>query len=288
MKYRDVAKRMYKVDVKNGKRTSFWFESWSSLGCLKDILGEGSNIDMGISINATVEESWMHRRREHRVVILNKVELEIEVSRAGRVHEEDVSLWVNGKGSYKRSFSSREAWEVIREKHQLCHWHEAVWFKYATPKYSFILWTALKGRLPTGDRMRQWGGNVNISCVLCNEPLETLEHLFFECAYSAQVWGMLMKGILRGAYTERWEGLLRIMRDLTRGKMQLFLIKYMFQAAVYMIWRERNRRRHGEAATPSILLAKLLDKNMRNKLTIIQRRGDIKMGEGMQYWFATR
>ena len=136
--------------------------------------------------------------------------------------------------------------------------------------------------------MRQWGGNVNISCVLCNEPLETLEHLFFECAYSAQVWGMLLKGILRGAYTVRWEGLLRIMRDLTRGKMQLFLIKYMFQAAVYMIWRERNRRRHGEAATPSILLAKLLDKNMRNKLTIIQRRGDIKMGEGMQYWFATR
>ncbi|XP_048604784.1 uncharacterized protein LOC125582236 [Brassica napus] len=195
LKYRDVAKRMYKVEVKNGKKTSFWFENWSSLGCLKDILGEGSNIDMGISINATVEESWKHRKREHRVVILNKVELEIELSRVGRVQEEDVSLWI---------------------------------------------------------------------------------------------WGMLMKGILRGVYTVRWEDLLRIMRDLTRGKMQLFLIKYMFQAAVYMIWRERNRRRHGEAGTPSILLAKLLDKNMRNKLTIIQRRGDIKMGEGMQYWFATR
>ena len=97
-----------------------------------------------------------------------------------------------------------------------------------------------------------------------------------------------MKGILRGVYTVRWEDLLRIMRDLTREKMRLFLIKYMFQAAVYMIWRERNRRRHGEAATPSILLENLLDKNMRNKLTIIQRRGDIKMGEGMQYWFATR
>ena len=125
-----------------------------TLGCLKDILGEGSNIDMGISINATVEESWKHRKREHRVVILNKVELEIELSRVGRVQEEDVSLWVNGKGSYKGSFSSRKTWEVIREKYQLCHWYEAIWFKYATPKYSFILWTALKRRLPTGDRMR--------------------------------------------------------------------------------------------------------------------------------------
>ena len=136
-------------------------------------------------------------------MILNKVEMEIELSRACRVHEEDVSLWVNEKGSYKRSFSSSETWEVIRERHQLCHWHNAVWFKYATPKYSFILWTALKGRLPTGDRMRQWGGNVNISCVLCNEPLETLEHLFFDCVYSAQIWEILMKGILRDVYTVR-------------------------------------------------------------------------------------
>ena len=65
LKCREIVKRMYKVEVKDGKRTSFLFKNWSSMGCLKDILGEGSHIDMGISLNATVEESWKHRRRHH-------------------------------------------------------------------------------------------------------------------------------------------------------------------------------------------------------------------------------
>ncbi|XP_048635030.1 uncharacterized protein LOC125608640 [Brassica napus] len=258
------------------------------MGCLKDILSDGSRIDIGILINATVEESWLHRRRSHRVVILNNVEDEIEKSRRNRVDEEDVSLRLNGKGQGKKVFSSKETWEFIREKHQLCHWYNAVWFKYSTPKFSFILWTALKGRLATGDRMRHWNGNPNVACVLCNESLETLEHLFFECEFSAQVWEVLMKDILMDKYTVRWEEMLGIMRDLTRDKMQIFLIKYMFQATVYMIWRERNRRRHGETGAPAALLIKILDKNMRNKLTLVLRKGDSQIGRGMQYWFMTR
>ena len=55
-----------------------------------------------------------------------------------------------------------------------------------------------------------------------------------------------------------------------------------------MIWRERNRRRHGEAEAPAGLLIKLLDKNMRNRLTLVQRGGDKEIGEGMQHWFNTR
>ncbi|XP_013653957.2 uncharacterized protein LOC106358684 [Brassica napus] len=141
----------------------------------------------------------------------------------------------------------------------------------------------MKGRLATGDMMRYWYGNVNVSCVLCNEPLETLEHLFFECAYSAQIWEALMKGVLRDKYTVRWEELLRIMRDSTRRKMHLFLIKYMFQATVNMVWREQNRRRHGEVEAPAILLIKLLDKNMRNSSHLVQRNGDREIGEGMQH-----
>ena len=97
-----------------------------------------------------------------------------------------------------------------------------------------------------------------------------------------------MKGILKDQYTVGWVAILRLLRDQTRCKMQLFLIKYMLQAAVYMIWRERNRRRHGEANAPAELLIKLLDKNMRNKLTLIQRKGDDKFRQGMQFWFYTR
>lgn len=142
--------------------------------------------------------------------------------------------------------------------------------------------------MATGDRMKSWKGAVNVSCVLCNEPLETREHLFFECMYSTRIWEALMQGVLLDKYTVKWEELMRVMKDSSFGKMKLFIIKYAFQASVYMIWQERNRRRHGEDASPTGLLIKLIDKNVRNKITLIQRKGDKKMKDVMVYWFSTR
>ena len=166
LKCRELSKKLYRVEVKNGKRTSFWHERWSSLGCLKDILSVGSHIDMGISVNATVEDSWKHNKRNHRVLILNRVEEEIQRCKANRTEEEDVSLWLNGRDQYKSVFSSGETWQITRERHQLCHLHNEVWFKYATTKYSFILWMAMKGRLNTENRMRNWNGGFDVMCSL--------------------------------------------------------------------------------------------------------------------------
>lgn len=142
--------------------------------------------------------------------------------------------------------------------------------------------------MATGDRMKSWKGAVNVSCVLCNEPLETREHLFFECVYSTRIWEALMKGVLLDKYTARWEEIMRVMKDSSFGKTKLFIIKYVFQTTVYMIWQERYRRRHGEDASSTALLIKLIDKNVRNVLTLVQRRGDRKIKEGMAYWFSTR
>ncbi|KAL0697376.1 hypothetical protein Bca4012_053498 [Brassica carinata] len=58
-----------------------------------------------------------------------------------------------------------------------------------------MLRTAMHERLPTGERMRNWNGNADVACVLCQEPLEIMDHLFFECSYSTQIiWENLMKG----------------------------------------------------------------------------------------------
>ena len=46
LKCREVAKKLYRVEIKNGKKTFFWYESWSSLGCLKDFLCDRGYIDM--------------------------------------------------------------------------------------------------------------------------------------------------------------------------------------------------------------------------------------------------
>lgn len=56
-------------------------------------MGNKGYIDLGISLDAKVDECRNHRRRSHRIPIPNKAELEIEKFKNMRQHEkEDVSL----------------------------------------------------------------------------------------------------------------------------------------------------------------------------------------------------
>lgn len=285
----EKAKKFYGVEVHDGKTTSFWYEAWSTMGCLKDIVREGSVIDMDIPVNATLEESMNHRRRRHRVPILNRIELEIDKFKENWTREEDVSMWKNEKGKFKNKFSTKETWLSIREKHIPCDWYKAVRFKHATPRFAFITWVAMHGRLATGDRMKSWNITVDASCVLCQEPLESTTHLFFECAYSAQVWKALMKGILQDQYSVNWENLIRLVTGRQSwDKTKIFTVRYAIQLVIYSIWRERNRRRHGELAVPASVLSQRLDKAMRNQFYVIRRRGDVSYEDGMTKWFETR
>lgn len=131
--------------------------------------------------------------------------------------------------------------------------------------------------------MRYWSGSVDVSCVLCNEPVEKIEHLFSEFVYYAQIWERLMKSVLRNEYTESWIKLMKIMRDPRISKVKSFIIKHILQVVVHTIWRERIQRRHGEAPSLVILLIKMIDKSTRNKLTLIKRKRDKEYEGGMIY-----
>lgn len=66
----------HRIGVKSGASTSFWYDHWSSIGRLKDLLGY---VDMCIPENLTIAEAiQIHNRRNHRIVILNRVEEEME------------------------------------------------------------------------------------------------------------------------------------------------------------------------------------------------------------------
>lgn len=74
-----------------------------------------------------------------------------------------------------------------------------------------------------------------------------------------------MKRVLKDQYTVNWDALVNLIAgDLGWSKTKLFIARYMFQSSVHIIWRERNRRRHGETPVPAVVLIKRLDKNMRN------------------------
>ena len=88
------------MEVGNGKHTSFWYDVWSKLGCLKVALGNRGLIDLGIGDNALVSDVLGRQRirRRHRVSILNEVETEIEALRLAANQGDDIALWKQQKG----------------------------------------------------------------------------------------------------------------------------------------------------------------------------------------------
>lgn len=143
-------------------------------------------------------------------------------------------------------------------------------------------------RLSTCDRVLRWNPAIDPVCVLCNQEVETRNHLFFSCTYSSSIWRKLIGGLLCTGYTERWEDIVELMLVKSYDRVKLFLLRYFFQAAAHSIWRERNSRRHGRKQLPHVMLEKIIDKNVKNRLSSIRRQGDQRMEKGLRMWFSTR
>ena len=111
---------------------------------------------------------------------------------------------------------------------------------------------------------------------------------FFECSYTSQVWEHLTKEILGDSYSNGWNDIALLLSDEKMEKRRLFCIHYAFQAAIYTLWRERNRLKHGEKLLPMVTLKKLIDKRVRNKLSLMRSKRLKGMEGGLQFWFSTR
>ncbi|XP_024006593.1 uncharacterized protein LOC112083095 [Eutrema salsugineum] len=255
-----------------------------------EIFGPRGCIDMGISANSTLAAVMAsNRRRTHRNPLLNKVEEEIKQQKDKRVQgEHDKMLWRGKGGNYKNIFVTQETWDQIRGQKVYWNLHKGIWFSFATPKYSVITWLAAKNRLSTGERMIKWNLNTAPGCTFCAEPLETRQHLFFECPYTEQIWKGLVGGIMNAEYTAKWEEILEFITKPATNTTKEFIIRYTFQALLHTMWCERNNRRHGEPHVPGDILAKRLDVMLRNRLSTIRRERVKKYEDGLQTWFATR
>ena len=283
LKLREVAKSFYRKELGNGRHTSFWYDSWLDRGVLVDLLGARGIIDMGVHRVATVEEAILtsRRRRRHRLGLLNDIEAElIIIAEKLSPEKEDVSLW-RGRLGFKQKFSTHETWGLLRNSNISCSWARGIWFAHATPKFAFMAWLSMLDRMSTLDRIAKWNQGINTICVLCKSAPEIRNHLFFMCAYTSQIWEHIARGVLCSSYTNVWSEIVSIIGDETMERKRLFCVRYAFQAVLYAVWRERNKIIHGEKLLPLSTLKSMIDKGIRNKITLMRNHGVKGMGELM-------
>lgn len=117
--------------------------------------GSSGAIDFGISEMATMDEVFnCLRRRRQIVAVYNDIEDHNELAKnEWKLGEEDEYRWKAGDTKFKKQFVAKLTLDLIREKRPQVEWTHGLWFKYRSPKHSFIVWLAALDHLSTGDRM---------------------------------------------------------------------------------------------------------------------------------------
>ncbi|XP_050207779.1 uncharacterized protein LOC126657173 [Mercurialis annua] len=151
---------------------------------------------------------------------------------------EDKVYWVPSKSG---SFSVNSLWRNLNPSLPKVPWASLVWFSGSIPRHSFILWLCLKKRLLTKDKLMAWNVVSSDSCSLCGSHPENLEHLFFACGYSQNIWSnvLFILGLNRHSFS--WNREVSFFIKRSAGKSLVSKIrKLWFSAAVYFIWKARN------------------------------------------------
>ena len=183
---------------------------------------------------------------------------------------DDVYLWRMGNEAPTDRFSTAKTWRVLHPPNPPVYWHAQIWFKGRVPKHAFIAWLVVWNRLATRDRMRGWGIDVSPSCLLCSGLDESRQHLFFDYTFSAEIWNYFCSR-LHLSPPVLLEDCIRWLKALSSDTNTLLVIKLVFQAVIYMVWRERNSRSHTNICRPAQNIIEDIKKTLRLRLDPISR-----------------
>jgi hypothetical protein len=150
--------------------------------------------------------------------------------------------WSSSAGSF-----TANAYEFLRFRSTPVRWRKVVWESWSLPRYSFILWLTVLGRLRTRDRLHFL--QTDSPCVFCHEDDETHSHLFFGFRWTSTLW----------LWVKQWLHLTRCMSSLSsalwglcRGGNNMVgrMRRVSLGILVYIIWEERNKRIFDSSSTP--------------------------------------
>lgn len=241
LKPRDEVYTLIQLQVGNGESCRFWSDNWSPFGKLSQYLLSGPTSGMGIGPTTTVAELFANGtwrlpppRSE------SMVQLHIFFTTLALMDEEDRYNWiVNGKLSSK--YSTSEIYKELKGTEAMAPWATIVWAGRGIPRHNLLTWLFVLNRCPTRDRIASWGLQTDTACLLCNQAVESRDHLFNLCPYSWTIWVEISRRCNLQPM-QNWDQTLSQLQCLQGDKTAKKLTLLCWQSTIYWVWQERNKR----------------------------------------------
>lgn len=86
-------------------------------------------------------------------------------------------------------FRCSSAWNKIKEKRPKSQFKFLIWHNQIPFKASFLLWRSLNGKLPTNEKLNNFG-TVPANCFCCSNRsrTDTINHIFNNGYLTVEVW----------------------------------------------------------------------------------------------------
>ncbi|XP_047341858.1 uncharacterized protein LOC124945454 [Impatiens glandulifera] len=117
------------------------------------------------------------------------------------------------------------------------------WEAVLKENMEFIIWLAFWKRLNNPDRISMYMNIPDVSCLICNENEETIDHLFGSCSIALENWDKFSRSLELIIFPKEWKEIKEATLIKAKGnKFATNVFKCGFEAVVYNILQECNAR----------------------------------------------
>ncbi|WVZ99622.1 hypothetical protein U9M48_044891, partial [Paspalum notatum var. saurae] len=137
-----------------------------------------------------------------------------------------------------------------------------IWRARVPQRVKFFAWLALQDRCWTGERRQRHGLQETDDCALCDQEVESMEHLLTRCSYVREIWFCVFSllGWLQRLpphdlpFIDWWTRERKFFSKLQRRGFDALIL-----LMIWLVWKERNGRIFRRMATsPAALVVKMV------------------------------
>ncbi|KAJ4969222.1 hypothetical protein NE237_015923 [Protea cynaroides] len=230
LKCRPFTPSLVDYRIGSGESTFFWLDPWLPGGLLNDRISDYEKELWGIPKMGKVScvligNGWQicPSNSPSARQIWNEM---VQVNR-DHILEDDRILWNQEKS---QKFTSKSAWNAVRNHHPKINWEKAVWFK-----------GSVLDCLPSSDQLIKRNVKVTSECCLCRRAHESVNHLFLSCDFSLTIWKSCISLSTNHCNIPPFSELVNTASWVACNLKTIG--KVLFCSSIYHIWRERNKRK---------------------------------------------